>query len=403
VATTSLPRASNRSAVLAELLSGAEMDRQQLIASTGLSRATVFRIVDDLMEDRLVLERHRILRDGPGRQSTAVGFNDRSALVCGVDLGGTNCRIVICDALGRPVVRSRRPTPTRLPAEGLARWLVGEIHHLAGEHGDGVPLRAVTVGLPGVVTGDGRTVVNSHNLGQIKGTRFVDLLRELLGPPTVIANDSNLALRGELQYGTLPETETAVLLTLGTGLGSAVSLGGRILVGESGLLGEFGRLRLPGRPHRLRDFLSGAGLAAYAREQGVAVGSARDVFTAAATGGRHAALLREVNEALTHLVGLVALAYEPRTVLLTGGLSDSFDTPCLKRVEDEVAQSAGVRSTVRKAELGESAGLLGAVASSLATLYASLGVSTAHIASIQVDRELITSQLVSCPTDQSGR
>jgi predicted NBD/HSP70 family sugar kinase len=403
VATTSLPRASNRSAVLAELLSGTEMDRQQLIAGTGLSRATVFRIVDDLMENGLVAERHRILRDGPGRQSTAVAFNDRSALVCGVDLGGTNCRTVLCDALGRPVVRSHRATPTGMPAEELAQWLAEEIRVLAGKHGDGVPLRAVTVGLPGVVTGDGRNVVNSHNLGQIRGTTFIDLLSGLLDPPTVIANDSNLALRGELQYGTLPETETAVLLTLGTGLGSAVSLGGRILAGESGLLGEFGRLRLPGRPHRLRDFLSGAGLAAYARERGVAVGSARDVFTPGTGGAEHQALLREVDEALTHLVSLVALAYEPRTVLLTGGLSDSFDTSCLDRVADEVARTVGVRSTVRKSQLGQSAGLLGAVASSLATLYASLGVSSAHIASIQVDRELITSRLVSCPIDQSRR
>ena len=64
VATTSLPRVSNRSAVLAALLSGSEMDRQQLIVTTGLSRATVFRIVDDLMENDLVLERHRILREG---------------------------------------------------------------------------------------------------------------------------------------------------------------------------------------------------------------------------------------------------------------------------------------------------------------------------------------------------
>ncbi|MBO3682088.1 helix-turn-helix domain-containing protein [Streptomyces sp. NEAU-YJ-81] len=117
MATTSLPRASNRSAVLAALLSGSELDRQQLIADTGLSRAAVFRIIDDLMEAGLVREGRRLTREGPGRQSTAVGFNHRSALVCGVDLGGTNCRIVVSDALGHPVIRSRDATPHAASAD----------------------------------------------------------------------------------------------------------------------------------------------------------------------------------------------------------------------------------------------------------------------------------------------
>jgi predicted NBD/HSP70 family sugar kinase len=49
---------------------------------------------------------------------------------------------------------------------------------------------------------------------------------------------------------------------MGTGLGCAIWLNGRILVGEAGLLGEFDRLRLPDGMHRLRDLLSGADLVA---------------------------------------------------------------------------------------------------------------------------------------------
>lgn len=397
MATTSLPRASNRSAVLAALLSGAQMDRQQLIAGTGLSRATVFRIVDDLMDDDLVLEGRRLLREGPGRQSTSVGFNDRSALVCGIDLGGTNCRIVVSDALGRPVIRSRDATPRDASSDELAKWVAGRVTDLVAEHGGGTPLHTVTIGLPGVVTGDGRTVVASHNLGQIKGTEFIDAVSGLLGVETVIGNDSNLALLGELQYGSLPDRETAVLLAMGTGLGSAVSLEGRVLVGESGLLGEFGRLPLPGRDLRLRDLLSGADLVAYARRQGVDVPTSQALF---ADPERYGELLAEVHTALTHLVSIVALAYEPRTVVLTGGFSESFDPEWLGRITDQVAGTVGVRTVVRKSDLGDSAGLLGSMASSLYRLYESFGVSTSHIASIDVDRELITTRLDECRTDE---
>jgi predicted NBD/HSP70 family sugar kinase len=94
------------------------------------------------------------------------------------------------------------------------------------------------------------------------GTAFIEQVTRLLEVTTIIANDSNLALVGELQYILLPDAEPTVLLSMGTGPGCAIWLNGRILVGEAGLLGEFGRLRLPGGMHRLRDLLSGADLVA---------------------------------------------------------------------------------------------------------------------------------------------
>ncbi|MEW1866431.1 ROK family protein [Streptomyces sp. NBC_00669] len=395
MATTSLPRESNRSAVLAALLSGAQMDRQQLIAATGLSRATVFRIVDDLMADRLVHEGERLVREGPGRQSTAVGFNAGSALVCGIDLGGTNCRVVVADALGRAVIRSRDATPRGASAGELARWVADRVTGLVARYGNGTPLQAVTIGLPGVVSGDGGTVLASHNLGQIQGTAFIDAVSGFVGVPITVGNDSNVAMLGELQYGSLPDRETAVLLALGTGLGSAVSIDGRVLLGEQGLLGEFGRLPLPGRPERLRDLLSGADLVAYARSRGVRVSGAQDLFAAPET---YADLLAEVHAALAHLVSIVALAYEPKTVVLTGGFSESFDAGTLTAISGQVARTVGVRSTVRHSDLGNSAGLLGAMASSLGRLYGSLGISTGHVAGIDVDRHQVIDRLNTCPT-----
>ncbi|MFD3523613.1 ROK family protein [Streptomyces sp. NPDC058653] len=399
MATTSLPRTSNRSAVIAALLSGADMDRQRLIADTGLSRATVFRIVDDLMAESLALEGFRVLREGPGRQSTSVSFNHRSALVCGVDLGGTNCRVVVADALGRAIIRSRDTTPRDATADELAAWVAGRITDLVDRHGDGVPLHTVTIGLPGVVTGDGRAVVASHNLGQIKGTGFIDRVSALVGVETAVGNDSNLALRGELQYGSLPDRETAVLLAMGTGLGSAVSIDGQVLLSRTGLLGEFGRLPLPGREERLRDLLSGADLVAYARGTGVDVPTARALFEDPEA---YAPLLAEVHGALAHLVTIVALAYEPATVVLTGGFSESFDTARLTAISDQVAGAVGVRSVVRHSDLGDSAGLLGSMAASLGRLYDSLGVSADDAASVAVDRDLIIRRLADCPTSPTA-
>jgi predicted NBD/HSP70 family sugar kinase len=372
-------RPANRGAVIAALLSDPGTDRKQLVEQTGLSWATVARIVDDLLTDGLVLEQQKIVRDGPGRQATALGFNSRSGLVCGIDLGGSNCRMVVADGIGSAVVRCRDRTPRSLGASELAHWIAARVLGLVERYGDGVPLTSVAIGLPGVVAATRDRVVGSFNLPQILGTTFVDAVRAELGVPTIIDNDSNLALLGELRYGVSPKDETVVLLSLGTGLGSAVAINRQVLAGPEGLLGEFGRLRLPHREERLRDLLSGAGLLTLAKAAGHKLTSADEVFAAP---GRFGELLDDVHEALLHLVSIVALAYEPSTVVFTGGFSAAFGDHVLRSAAEATYATVGVRSDLRRSELGDNGGLLGAMAAALSSYYTSIGVARQQVASI---------------------
>ncbi|NRQ37070.1 ROK family protein [Nonomuraea sp. NN258] len=385
------PRATNRSAVLSTLLSGRTLERGQIVEGTGLSRATVFRIVDDLRSRGHARDVATQPAGGRGRPSTLVRFDGSAHLVGCVDLGGTNCRFAVADALGNLLVRARHPTPLALDGERLAGWIAERVHELAdavpGEHG---PLGAVTVGVPGVVSGDRSRVVGSHNLPQLRGTAFVDALRERVAVPATLDNDSKLALVGELQYGALAEKETAVLLTLGTGLGSAAAMNGQVLSGRDGLLGEFGRLLIPGTGTRLRDLVSGAGLVAHARAAGHDVTHARQVLEQPE---RFGDLRQRVGEALVHLVSIVALAYEPRTVIVTGGFAEGLADAALAEVQSAVLDVAGVRTRVRRTALGGQAGLLGALAVALGDLYASLGVLEEHISEIEVDRARVVKSL----------
>jgi predicted NBD/HSP70 family sugar kinase len=372
-------RPANRGAVIAALLSEPGTDRKQLVEQTGLSWATVARIVDDLLTDGLVLEQQKIVRDGPGRHATALGFNPRSGLVCGIDLGGSNCRMVVADGIGSAVVRCRDRTPRSLDANQLAHWIAARVLGLVERYGDGVPLTSVAIGLPGVVAATRDRVVGSFNLPQILGTTFVDAVRAELGVPTIIDNDSNLALLGELHYGVSPKDETVVLLSLGTGLGSAVAINRQVLAGPEGLLGEFGRLRLPHREERLRDLLSGAGLLALAKAAGHKLTAADEVF---ADPDRFGELIDDVHEALLHLVSIVALAYEPSTVVFTGGFSTAFGDDVLRSAAEATYETVGVRSDLRRSELGDNGGLLGAMAAALSSYYTSIGVARQQVASI---------------------
>lgn len=379
------PRAVNRSAILSVLLSGNVLQRNEIVEASGLSRATVFRVIDDLRARGYVIDVEAAPSGSPGRPSTPVAFNGAVHTVCGIDLGGTNCRLAIADALGSTLARSKFPTPHDLDGESMGRWMAAKVRELA----DSIPpahgaVGAVAIGVPGAVSSDRSAVVGSHNLPQILGTSFIDSFRDEIGVPVTLDNDSNLALVGELQYGGLAENETAALLTLGTGLGSAVALDGSVLYGRTGILGEFGRLQVPGTNTRLRDLVSGAGLISYAREHGYEISSASEVLAEPA---RFPELLSLIHAALVHLVSLVGLAYEPRTVIVTGGFADGLGLDVFERVQNDVLSLVGVSTLLRRTQLGDYAGLLGSVAVALGDLYASFGVLEEHIAGIDVARE----------------
>lgn len=287
--------------------------------------------------------------------TTPAAVRPEPDVVCGVDLGGTNCRILVADTGGVPLVVAHHPTPGGTTPARLAGWLADQVGAAVGDAG-GI-LRAAGIGVPGPVARTGTAVLGAQNLPPILGTAFLTELAARLHTPVRVANDAALALRGEREFGQLAGVDTGALISLGTGVGCAVSVDGVRLTGRTGLVGEFGRLYLPGRDVRLRDLLSGAGLAAHARAAGHPVRSARDLFAAPDT---YRTLLAEVDAALRFVVCLVALAYEPGAIVLTGGLSDAFDTDTVDGLSERVRSDVGVDASVRRSSLGGTAGLLGA-------------------------------------------
>jgi predicted NBD/HSP70 family sugar kinase len=376
-------RRSNRSAVLEQLLTGREADRQEIVAATGLSQATVFRVVGELLESRILVEGPTIARAGRGRNASSVRLNRSIALACGIDLGGTNCRLVLSDALGRTLARRRYPTLHDVDGTAFGAWLADCVNELVQDAADGAPLGAVTVGLAAAIAGDKSRVVGAQNLPQIRTPDFLTRLRAGIDAPVYIDNDSNLALLGELSYGTVDAAQTTVLLVLGTGLSGAVSMGGEVLSGAQGLLGEFGRLPLPGREQRVRDLLSGAGMAAHARSLGYEVAGTAEIFARPELFG---ALVSQAHEAFEHLIGIVALAYEPASILIAGGFSESFGPADFQRVRTRLHDRVGVASTIERSQLGGDAGLLGAMAHALGRMQLGLGASGIPLALPGADR-----------------
>lgn len=98
------------------------------------------------------------------------------------------------------------------------------------------------IGMPGVVTNDGR--VTCVNLG-LKNTPLVDLLKERFKDCRVsVGNDANVAALAEFSYGSMKNYESGVMITLGTGIGGGIVLNNKLITGANGIGAEIGHMMI---------------------------------------------------------------------------------------------------------------------------------------------------------------
>ena len=145
----------------------------------------------------------------------------------GVDLGGTNIKAALVDADGAIIKEASTPTKLPRPAEAVC----DDIAALCNQLAQGQQVAGIGVGCPGTV--DGGLVRYSNNLDW-HDFAMGDYLRAKTGLPVALANDANAAALGEALAGCAKGAESAVIITLGTGVGGGVVLGGKLLTGYTG-------------------------------------------------------------------------------------------------------------------------------------------------------------------------
>jgi len=286
----------------------------------------------------------------------------------GVDLGGSNCRMLAVDLLGQVMGRARKPTPARLSTRRLAAWVGDEVRALV----ERPPFLFVTVGLPGIVDIETSAVRAAPNLPQVEGLDFVAHLRSQLPATVGFDNDSNLAALGEMRLGAAQGKRSAVMFTIGAGLGAGVVLDHRLLRGRTGLVGEFGYLPFGGRGEALEEILSARGLVAAAQRRGIEIPSPEAIFAAPALPPLRAVRARFEDGLLLAVVAATA-AYEPEVVVLGGGVADSL-AAVLPRLQARLRAAVPNPPEVRLSSLGDLAGAIGAVISGLHDAYIAVGV-----------------------------
>lgn len=163
-----------------------------------------------------------------------------SAPFIGLDVGGTFLKGALVSADGEVQARLHQPI-ARDSAEALLSQLASAATQL--ETGSG-PAAAVGVGLPGIVNRRTGKLYRPPNLPVIDGIDAAEELTRRTGRRAIAENDANAAALAEAWKGAGRDAVNVLLVTLGTGIGGGIVLGGRIWEGTSGYAGEIGHIQV---------------------------------------------------------------------------------------------------------------------------------------------------------------
>lgn len=307
-----------------------------------------------------------------------------ATVAIGVDVGGTKLAGAALDAEGQVLRRGRLTTPRDDPDRLVEA--VGELVHRLGE---GVP---VGVGAAGIIDRSG-TVRYAPNLG-VSALPLGDLLQERIGAPVLVRNDATVALYGEWRAGAGRGVDDVLMLTVGTGVGGGVLLGGALVDGVNGLAGELGHLIIHeggrlcpcGNAGCLEAYASGTAIERRARSRirGGGVASVlvdrpegidgRSITDAAEAGDAFAIeILAEAGSWLGVGIATLVNAFDPARVIIGGGAGANAGELLLssarRSARDRIMGAAhrGVPDIV-PAELGDDAGVVGAGLLALAAI-----------------------------------
>jgi glucokinase len=282
--------------------------------------------------------------------------------VIGIDLGGTAIKLGRFTADGTCRKSLTVATPQPATPEAVIAAMVDAIALLDPEN----QTIAIGVGTPGPPDAAGRIAKLAINLPGWCDVPLADALEAKTGKPTVVANDANCAGWGEAWLGAGRYFQNLILLTLGTGVGGAIILDGKLFVGHYGAAGELGLITFnpdgpacnSGNQGSLEQYVS---ITAIRRRTGK---DPAELGSLAQAGDPQAlAFWQEYGRDLG--IGLTSLIYvlTPEAIVIGGGVSASaeFFLPAAKReIEKRVLRTSRVGIQLLAAELGNSAGMLGA-------------------------------------------
>ena len=314
-------------------------------------------------------------------------------LVVGIDLGGTKISTALVDGAGQIVAHDYRETHAKAGQGVVIGRMLDAARQVMAQAGV-APARvaAVGIGAPGPLDIEAGIVLAPPNLPGWGRVPLRQRIEEGLGIRAFLENDANAAALGEHRFGAGQGTRDMIYVTVSTGIGGGLILGGELYHGASGMAGEVGHATIMpygprcgcGNRGCLEALASGTAVARQARER-VASGvptriaelaggdperiTAKLVAQAASQGDVEAQEI--LAEAMVYLgIGIANLVtlFNPQLIVIGGGLAnvgEALFEPVRRAIERRALRAPARVVRVVPAALGDKVGVLGAAAVAL--------------------------------------
>lgn len=280
-----------------------------------------------------------------------------------IDIGGTNIKYGVINPQTEDYqLLGELPTATGTENFQMEKRLDIIIQSLIKNY----EIKGIAISTAGVVDADtGEIIYANKNIPNYKGTPLKQLLEKKYQVPVAVENDVNSALLGELTFGSYGTVHSALMLTIGTGVGGALYLNGHIHHGFSHSGGEVGYSIVNGQ--NIEDIASTRALVERVEKKSDEPTVNGHWIFDQAIHHKNPLAIEEIDyliEGITQLINNYVALLNPQYVILGGGIMEQVDylkPKIIKRFEEMNKNKLVVKNTtIEFARLGNQAGMLGA-------------------------------------------
>jgi len=381
-------QSNHQSLVLNLIRRNGPMSRAKLARRTKLSPPTISRVVDSLIQERLVLEIGTAESGeyGSGRRPILLQFNPNIGYIVGADVGEIKIRAAVANLQGEIIREITVPTLPHKGGDTTTRQLTTTLHQLLNEARiTASEIKMMGLSVPGLIDRKTGTVILASTIAGWRNVPLKTIIQEELEVPTFVENNVNMAAIGERRYGAGQGARNLIYVGVSTGIGMGIIIDGRVFYGTNNLAGEISHMTIEengwqkdyGLHGCLETLISGDEMVKWVKkslregrksiisnmvEEDLEAVTAETVFVAA---GRGDELTTEIVTHVSRYIG-VAIAnlvsiLDPEVVILGDDIVAAGELP-LKVILSIVKKLAPILPHITLSQLGNKAAIYGDIA-----------------------------------------
>ncbi|WP_084786887.1 ROK family protein [Bacillus tuaregi] len=230
---------NNKALVLQIIMEKDSISRADIAQVSGLHKATVSSLVNELLEEELIFE------SGPGessggRRPVILHFNKDAGYAIGVDIGVNYVLCILTDLLGNILIEKNQTvhqTPYTTTISIVQQMIMSIMEEMPQSR---YGVIGIGVGVPGMVNKEG-TIILAPNLGW-KNVQLKEKLEALFHVPVTVENEANAGAVGEQRFGAGQDYMDIIYISAGIGIGAGIIVNKELYQGKNGFSGEMGHM-----------------------------------------------------------------------------------------------------------------------------------------------------------------